>query len=356
MDIAVAVDRPPIEEASAARRRIADRVFWGSFFFHAALTVYWVVLYLTGWTSPFFREHSISLASLGRIAAAVGLFYIVWGFIWWGVKTALLKYMVGFTKEERRRAFSSRMDAAGYNVADLVARYSERRIRIADMIGRRGRFMVMMLPGLFFLYLQVRNTPTANFATIFLQENLFEALATNWIFLGFYYANGILAASFYGAQSRVMDGVLARANCLLITTLWTAFKFVMLPIGAALATMFPPNRFAVLFVLIWCSYAAADAFSEIGGSLFGKQKLKVWGLGDVNRKSVGGTVSGFVASLAVCLLVVLSAGLPAPWIVLAVVIACSNSLLELYSPRGTDDFVMATTNALICLAFGALIT
>jgi hypothetical protein len=272
------------------------------------------------------------------------------------VKTALLKYMVGFTKEERRRAFSSRMDAAGYNVADLVARYSERRIRIADMIGRRGRFMVMMLPGLFFLYLQVRNTPTANFATIFLQENLFEALATNWIFLGFYYANGILAASFYGAQSRVMDGVLARANCLLITTLWTAFKFVMLPIGAALATMFPPNRFAVLFVLIWCSYAAADAFSEIGGSLFGKQKLKVWGLGDVNRKSVGGTVSGFVASLAVCLLVVLSAGLPAPWIVLAVVIACSNSLLELYSPRGTDDFVMATTNALICLAFGALIT
>ena len=37
---------------------------------------------------------------------------------------------------------------------------------------------------------------------------------------------------------------------------------------------------------------------------------------------------------------------------LAVVIAVSNSLLELFSPRGTDDFTMATANALICWAFG----
>jgi hypothetical protein len=37
------------------------------------------------------------------------------------------------------------------------------------------------------------------------------------------------------------------------------------------------------------------------------------------------------------------------------VISISNSLLELFSPRGTDDFTMATTNALICWAFGALI-
>jgi hypothetical protein len=35
-----------------------------------------------------------------------------------------------------------------------------------------------------------------------------------------------------------------------------------------------------------------------------------------------------------------------------VVIAVSNSLLELFSPRGTDDFTMATANALICLFFG----
>lgn len=35
--------------------------------------------------------------------------------------------------------------------------------------------------------------------------------------------------------------------------------------------------------------------------------------------------------------------------------AASSTLLELYSPRGTDDFTMATGNALLCLAFGFLV-
>jgi hypothetical protein len=46
--------------------------------------------------------------------------------------------------------------------------------------------------------------------------------------------------------------------------------------------------------------------------------------------------------------------LPAPWLALACVLAVSNTALELWSPRGTDDFFMATANALICWAFGAL--
>ena len=40
---------------------------------------------------------------------------------------------------------------------------------------------------------------------------------------------------------------------------------------------------------------------------------------------------------------------------LAVAIAVSTSCFELFSPRGTDDFTMATANALICWAFGAWI-
>jgi dolichol kinase len=98
----------------------------------------------------------------------------------------------------------------------------------------------------------------------------------------------------------------------------------------------------------------ADAFSEIGGSLFGKQKIRVLGIGDVNRKSVGGTVSGFVASLALCAGLVLANHLSPAWLGLAIVISVSNTVLELFSPRGTDDFVMASANAVICLAFGLL--
>ena len=151
----------------------------------------------------------------------------------------------------------------------------------------------------------------------FLQDNLFDAVGDGWIFLAFYFSDGFLAAAFYGPQSRIMDGVLARANCLLITTLWTVFKFVMVPLGAKLAAVYGPTEFAVVFALIWGSYMVADTLAEVGGSLFGRQQLRVRGIGDINRKSIGGTVSGLVGALVFCLWMVIGHGLPAPWIGLA---------------------------------------
>jgi hypothetical protein len=211
------------------------------------------------------------------------------------------------------------------------------------------------MAGFFYLYGRVAADPTPGFATAFLQDNLLDAVITSWVFLSFYYSNGFLAAAFYGPQSRVMDGVLARANCLLITTLWTAFKFVMVPIGARLAAVFTTDQFAVVFALIWGSYIVTDALAEIGGALFGRQRIRVWGVGDINRKSVAGVVSGFGGCVVFCLWVVAANGLPAPWTILAVAISISNTVFELFSPRGTDDFTMATSNALICWAFGALV-
>ena len=101
-----------------------------------------------------------------------------------------------------------------------------------------------------------------------------------------------------------MDGVLARANCLLITTLWTGFKFILLPIGATLERVYSRDEFAVVFALIWGSYLVNDTLAEVGGALFGKQRIRVWGIGDVNRKSIGGIVSGFAGALVFCLWVV----------------------------------------------------
>ena len=51
-------------------------------------------------------------------------------------------------------------------------------------------------------------------------------------------------------------------------------------------------------------------------------------------------------------LVVWQQGLPLPWLGLALVVSLSNTFFELFSPRGTDDFTMATANALLCWAFG----
>lgn len=345
---------PTGEIVLAARRRTADRIFRGALAFNCALTLFWLVALATGRTLGVFEHYRLDVEGILRVAVGISIFYVLWGFIWLGVKGSLLKRVAGFSAEERRRAFSSRMREP-YDVADVVARHSERRIRIIDMIGRRGRFITLAGAAFFYMYGRVASEQPENFATLFLQDNLLDAVVTSWVFLGFYYSDGRLAAAFYGPQSRVMDGVLARANCLLITTLWTVFKFVLVPVGGELARIFPPGQFAVVFALIWGSYIVTDALAEIGGSIFGRQSIRVWGVGDVNRKSIGGTVSGFAGSLLFCLAIVTVAGLPAPWIALAVVISMSNTLLELWSPRGTDDFTMASANALICWAFGALV-
>lgn len=348
---AVAADT---DSAFLERRRLADRIFKGALIFNSALTAFWLVMLATGGNAFFFGSYNVDRAAVGRVLGGVFFFYVLWGFIWYGIKTLLLKFFVHFSSEERAQTFSSRMNAP-YDVAALVQKHSERRIRIADMIGRRGRFIILGMAGFYYTYVQVATDPSANFATIALHDNLFDAVLTAWIFLAFYYANGHVAAAFYGPQSRVMDGVLARANCLLITTLWTCFKFVLVPVGAQLARVYSRDEFAVVFALIWGSYMITDTLAEVGGSLFGKQTIKVRGIGDVNRKSVAGIVSGFAGALAFCLWIVASHGLPSAWIGLALVIAISNTVLELFSPRGTDDFTMATANALICWAFGVLV-
>jgi dolichol kinase len=222
------------------------------------------------------------------------------------------------------------------------------------MIGRRGRFIFIQAAGFYYLYGRIGGEPTREFLTLFLSDNLFDALVFNWAALLLYYSSGLLGRVFYGPQSRIMDGTLARANCLLIATLWSAFKFIMVPIGVQLGALFPPDVYAVLFALIWGCYTAADAASEIVGSLFGNQKLRVVGMGDVNRKSWAGTWGGFACALGLGLALVLGKGLPTPWIGLAVAIAVSSSVLELFSPRGTDDFTIATGNALLCWGFGLL--
>jgi hypothetical protein len=345
----VSLEVPPAE----TRRRTADVIFRGALAFNSVLTLFWIATYVTG-SRYFFRDYSLNLQTATRIFWGIAFFHVIWGVIWWAIKTGLLRWLVGFTKDERRAAFSSRMDRP-YDVADLVSRYSERRIRIADMLGRRGRFITLGAAGLFYLYLQISQRQNDNFATAFLTDNLLDSIVGTWILLALYRSNNLIAAFFYGAQSRVMDGSLARANYLLIATLWTAFKFVMVPIGARLAAIFPKPQFAALFGLIWGTYLVTDACAEIFGSLFGRQTIQVWGIGDINRKSVAGIVGGFCAALILGLWIVTANGLGTPWIVLAIVLAISNTALELYSPRGTDDFTMATANALICLAFGTLI-
>jgi hypothetical protein len=335
--------------------RTARRVFQGALLWTCALTLFWAAMMVLGpEKAPFFGKYRIDQQSVGFVLFGFLFFNVIWGAIWWGIRYVLLRRFVGLSKEEAREVFTSRMHRP-FDLSRYLSRYSERRIRITDMIGRRGRFVTLGIMGFLFIYGRVSVDPKPEYLVFGAGDSLFDAMVGSWLFLAFYYSDGFFGRVVFGAQSRVMDGILGRANCLLITTLWSGFKFIFVPLSIRLAAHFPPATFAALFAFIWPSYLAADAAAEIVGSLIGKQKLQVWGMGEVNRKSVAGTVAGFVASLAICLAVIFSRHLPMSWALLAVVISLSNTLLELFSPRGTDDFTMATANALLCWGFGVLV-
>jgi len=335
--------------------RTARRVFQGSLLYTCGITLFWAVVMVLGpERAPFFGKYRIDKQALLNVFFGFLVFSVIWGLIWWGIRALLLRRFVGLSRDEVREVFTSRMHRP-FDLSGYLSRYSERRIRITDMIGRRGRFVTLGIMGFLYIYGRVSVDPKPEYLQFGAADSLFDAMALSWLFLAFYYSDGFFGRVVYGAQSRIMDGVLGRANCLLISTLWGTFKFIFVPLSVRLAVHFPPETFAPLFAFIWPSYLAADASSEIVGSLIGKQKLRVWGMGEVNRKSVAGTVAGFVASLAVCLAVVFSRHLPMSWALLAVVISLSNTLLELFSPRGTDDFTMATANALLCWGFGVLV-
>jgi dolichol kinase len=319
------------------------------------LTAVWLLILATGRTGGiFFPRYQVDLQTLGGVLGGFLFFNVAWGYLWYRVRRSLLRKRAGFDEEELRIVFSSRLNEP-FDLAPFLARHSERKIRIFDMIGRRGRFITLGAVGFSHFYARLSKEPTADFLTLVMTDGLFDAVFLCWAAILAYRSDGFFGRVFYGAQSRLMDGSLARANCLLITTLWSGFRLVAVPIGIQLTRYFPPHTFAALFGFVWLSYMAADALSEVVGSLFGKQTLRVWGLGDVNRKSVAGTWAAFLGSLAVCLLVIWQQGLPLPWLGLAVVISLSNTFFELFSPRGTDDFTMATANALLCWAFGALV-
>ena len=334
------------------RRRLADRIFHIAAAVNAALTLFCLLAMFSGLGARIAGDFRFDTRTLATLFLAFLFFNVLWALIRFGVKNLLLKYFVGMSHEDRRTVFSSRMSQP-FELNGLLRKYSERRIRIADMIGRRGRFITLAGTMCFIFYAQLASGKSDNFATAFTSQSLFDQVVTNWVFLACFYASGFVGATMFGAQARVMDGTLARANCMAIVTLWGLFKFVLIPIGAELATLYPREQFALLFALIWVTYIVVDTFAEVGGSLYGTMKIRVRGVGDVNRKSFAGTVTGLIAGLVFSVGIVMLNGLSGAYIALAVTVAIASTALELFSPRGTDDFTMATGNALICLAFGA---
>ncbi|MDJ0674894.1 MAG: hypothetical protein QNJ36_05875 [Calothrix sp. MO_167.B42] len=246
---------------------------------------------------------------------------------------------------ERRLIFSNRKKH--FDLKYFVDRYSDRNLRIVDGLSRKLLHISTGCWRLLIFNLLIQDTQVSLKVTL-----LFQVIAVS-LFIISYPSNKIfgLAGILYGATSRIRDGIYGRKNIFMAQLSFLSLFPLSLLESAAINNLADSSYLLLFPSLIFFPITIGDALGEIIGTIWGKQKLRVWGVGEINRKSLLGTFSVFMGSLLPLLLIVFFNGLPWEWWLMCLSIALTTTIVELIAPRGTDNFCIPLGNALVCLIF-----
>ena len=252
---------------------------------------------------------------------------------------------IGMNSKECKLVFSNRK--RNFSLSKLVTKYGDRSLRIVDGLPRKLSHFAVGFWQIFIFNLLIQDTYIGAIGGLSYQFILL------FLYVISYSSNKIFGLSriLYGADARIRDGIHGRKNALVVK-----FSFLnLIPLyfieylakdnlaDSANLLLFPSFVFLPLTI--------GDALGEIIGTTWGKQKLRVWGIGEINRKSVLGTISVFLGSLLPLLGIVAYQGLSLPWWLLCWAVAIATTIVELIAPRGTDNFFIPIGNALVCLVF-----
>eukprot|EP00995_Heteronema_vittatum_P007766 NODE_291_length_1525_cov_211.417344_g211_i0.p1 GENE.NODE_291_length_1525_cov_211.417344_g211_i0~~NODE_291_length_1525_cov_211.417344_g211_i0.p1 ORF type:complete len:194 (-),score=70.67 NODE_291_length_1525_cov_211.417344_g211_i0:370-951(-) len=159
---------------------------------------------------------------------------------------------------------------------------------------------------------------------------------------------------FQGA--RVFDGQYGRFN-LVVVNFWAyCGRILMFQLLLLAGTGESTSR--LLFTLAMMPLLFGDTFGEICGSLYGRLRFPVYGLGEVNSKSVEGTLAVLVSSLAAQIgtfYVLFDMGRESDGFfhthpVLVFGYTCFfAAIVEAAAPRSTDNFFLQVQTLLLLL-------
>jgi dolichol kinase len=252
----------------------------------------------------------------------------------------------GVSLSDRRSIFGNRQ--SGFSLQDLLERYPERILLIADGMARKGKHILVNIVRIILLSVIIKSPYLAT--QLLIVRGLLEVIVLSTSLK----ANQVAGPGglFYGAMARIRDGAQARQNYLVssivsfIGYIWiTHMIFVYQSMGVSGTTIITLGQF------IYIPLAIGDALGEIIGSLWGKQNIRVIGIGEINKKSKMGTGAVFLGSLLPLAAIVLLGELSLPWVGLVLVVAVVSPIVEIAAPRSTDNFCIPAMNSLICLVF-----
>lgn len=205
---------------------------------------------------------------------------------------------LGVTLQDRKIIFSNRKH--NFNLAHFVTNYGDRNLRIADGLSRKLLHISSGLWHLAFLNLIIKDTQIA-WQAAFIKSLIVIALCSLS-----YSSNKVLglAGVMYGATSRIRDGIDGRKNFFIAQLAFLNLYVLVFIEYVARNNIANKDNLIFFSFFIFLPLIIGDALGEIIGTIWGKQRIRVWGIGQINRKSVLGTVSVFLGSLIPLLLIV----------------------------------------------------
>jgi dolichol kinase len=289
--------------------------------------------------NSFFFDYKV-LAYLILLTLEIIILFPLFAYFKWSLLARLKIPLV-----ERKLIFSNRRKH--FELQYFVDKYGDRNLRIVDGLSRKLLHISTGCWRLAIFYLILPDTLLSLKVTI-----LFQVIAI-FLFILSYNSNKIfgLAGILYGATSRIRDGIYGRKNIFLAQFSFLILFPLFLLQNTAINNLADSHYLLLFPSLVFLPITIGDALGEIIGTIWGKQKLRVWGVGEINRKSLLGSACVFLGSLLPLLFIVSCNGLPWEWLLMCLSIALMTTIVELVSPRGTDNFFIPLGNTLVCIGF-----
>lgn len=262
----------------------------------------------------------------------------------------LMVHIFHVAKEHYHLIIGPRSEWTGKEVSMILSVYDKRRIKIMDAINRRMGHTVINIFRIVF-YVWVCDSNELRLKTAILQLPIISTLkimtesGDRFFDIGRYIFQG----------ARVFDGQYGRFN-LVVVNFWAyAGRIIMFQL--LVRSDQSEDVKGVLFGLAMMPLLWGDSFGEIIGSFYGKLHFKVRGLGDVNTKTVEGTVAVFASSFVAQVYMYyyifelktdeFFVYHPVYVFFYTCVIA---AFVESAAPRSTDNFFLQTISLLVLMA------
>lgn len=258
--------------------------------------------------------------------------------------------LLGFPSEEIAAIQGSRASWTTVTASFYMEKYGERCVKFADAINRRiGHVVDGVVKWSFFVPLCI---PTQSQRVAAMITYGFFKVLTMLVLI---HSDGTLARVLFRA-SRIRDGCLGRLNLMLVT--FVVFGFY--PVAGLLIfhSHIAPTHVPFVMGYCWQALIWGDTMAEIIGSFFGRFEFEVCGFGDINRKTVEGVISCYVASFCAvaAYTAVNSSEFPHEhfgqnMIMVNALSALVATIAETAAPRGMDNGFMVLGVALVVIHF-----